>query len=644
VNVRILDLETTAGFLKDAKIQFDAGLTCIIGARGTCKSTIVETLRFIFDCDRNRVKALIAKDGDDTDPSAPHQGIICATLGTGGVAKCSVRRIDSADELVTIEREIGSESKIYQDGIQELADLSLLHCVEIYSQGDLQAIAQVEKKRLELIDRPNKQTITELESERKVLAFELKALGLAIRLKWAEIEARTADVKALEALRPQLIQLQSERPVISSELDAERDSFLRRKTLLEQTAHALAARKDVLSSLLNVLGTARQADAPPAAISEIESDSAELIQTEFARFQAFTQEIAAEASRDVEDELQSALTILKDECDLQNARYFALRQEQQDVNECLKREDSLKQQIAHFEKIRAELERFSAELEELKRKRSACRAQMRNIADRIFSLRYEQVEIINELHGEVIVLSIEQGIISDEYADQLEQLLQGSRLRAQDDVAKELAERVKPHDLIDIVEASDVPRLTKLLNRDVGQMTRLVAFLADRQELYELEGIHFEDRLEITLYHQNVSKPVHQLSKGQMATALLPLILRPAPYPLIFDQPEDDLDNSFIYETFVQQIHKLKRNRQLIFVTHNANIPVLGEADRVVVMDMKDPKSAREPLVGSVDDVKQAILSLLEGGAEAFNRRRKKYDPLLSDPLVMHGALSDDEN
>jgi hypothetical protein len=115
-----------------------------------------------------------------------------------------------------------------------------------------------------------------------------------------------------------------------------------------------------------------------------------------------------------------------------------------------------------------------------------------------------------------------------------------------------------------------------------------------------------------------------------MATALLPLILRPAPYPLIFDQPEDDLDNSFIYKTLVRQIHQLKIERQLILVTHNANIPVLGEADSVVVMSMQSPVEALPPSTGSVDDEKLHILNLLEGGSEAFSRRQQKYDSLLT--------------
>ncbi len=161
-------------------------------------------------------------------------------------------------------------------------------------------------------------------------------------------------------------------------------------------------------------------------------------------------------------------------------------------------------------------------------------------------------------------------------------------------------------------------------------MTRLVGHVADSAGLYDLDGVIFEDRLEITMYDEGVLKPVGKLSKGQMATALLPLILRSADYPLIFDQPEDDLDNRFIYKTLVEIVRNLKRERQLIFVTHNANIPVLGEADKIIVMQMETPLTAGAPICGPIDEVKEHILNLLEGGKEAFRQRQEKYQALLA--------------
>ncbi len=63
-------------------------------------------------------------------------------------------------------------------------------------------------------------------------------------------------------------------------------------------------------------------------------------------------------------------------------------------------------------------------------------------------------------------------------------------------------------------------------------------------------------------------------------TAILPILLLDSANPLLIDQPEDNLDNRFIFETVVDSIHKVKTGRQLIFVTHNPNIPVLGDGTR----------------------------------------------------------------
>ena len=89
-------------------------------------------------------------------------------------------------------------------------------------------------------------------------------------------------------------------------------------------------------------------------------------------------------------------------------------------------------------------------------------------------------------------------------------------------------------------------------------------------------------------------------------------------------QPEDNLDNRFVFENVVDKIGHIKQRRQLIFVTHNPNIPVLGDADRVFVMD-SDGTRARKVAEGSVDHCKDSIVTLLEGGEDAFKRRKARY-------------------
>jgi hypothetical protein len=127
-------------------------------------------------------------------------------------------------------------------------------------------------------------------------------------------------------------------------------------------------------------------------------------------------------------------------------------------------------------------------------------------------------------------------------------------------------------------------------------------------------------------------KEVDQLSTGQKATAVLLLLLLESDSPLIVDQPEDDLDNRFIAECIVPTMRDEKRKRQFIFSTHNANIPVLGDAEQIVgltpVMDDGIERATiLEELCGSIDTpkVKELVKVLLEGGQEAFEFRKQKY-------------------
>ena len=114
------------------------------------------------------------------------------------------------------------------------------------------------------------------------------------------------------------------------------------------------------------------------------------------------------------------------------------------------------------------------------------------------------------------------------------------------------------------------------------------------------------------------------LSTGQKCTAILPILLLDSDNPLIIDQPEDNLDNRFIFQTVVESVRRVKQHRQLILITHNPNIPVLGDAEQVVVLESNGVR-ARLAREGNVDACKDEIVTLLEGGVEAFQKRGERY-------------------
>lgn len=123
-------------------------------------------------------------------------------------------------------------------------------------------------------------------------------------------------------------------------------------------------------------------------------------------------------------------------------------------------------------------------------------------------------------------------------------------------------------------------------------------------------------------------------SEGQQASALLELLLSQSAGTLIIDQPEDDLDNNVVMR-IVELIRTSKSHRQLVFATHNPNVVVNGDADKILALAsiQVDPSAANDETRIVIDTdgaietatVKSAITHIMEGGEKAFDLRRRKY-------------------
>ena len=127
---------------------------------------------------------------------------------------------------------------------------------------------------------------------------------------------------------------------------------------------------------------------------------------------------------------------------------------------------------------------------------------------------------------------------------------------------------------------------------------------------------------------KTVLKPIGSLSKGQRATALLLLLLGASNSPLIIDQPEDDLDNRFVFDGVVSKLREIKGKRQVLVSTHNANIPVLGDAEQIVVLEGDGQRGRIAPDgLGSLDNehIRSFAEDILEGGSTAFRARHHLY-------------------
>lgn len=121
-------------------------------------------------------------------------------------------------------------------------------------------------------------------------------------------------------------------------------------------------------------------------------------------------------------------------------------------------------------------------------------------------------------------------------------------------------------------------------------------------------------------------KPLSNASAGQKTSAILTFILSYGNNPILLDQPEDDLDNHLIYELIVKRLRKSKEHRQIIIITHNANIPVNGDAEYVIAMN-PEIRTIEVLHNGAIEEseIRKEICEVMEGGEDAFQLRSKRY-------------------
>ena len=139
-----------------------------------------------------------------------------------------------------------------------------------------------------------------------------------------------------------------------------------------------------------------------------------------------------------------------------------------------------------------------------------------------------------------------------------------------------------------------------------------------------------EDKIEIKIEQKGGDIDISEGSPGQKCAALLALLLNIGDDPLIIDQPEDALDNSLIYHLIVKSIRSMKSRRQIIIVSHNPNIPVLGDAEGIIIFERNengkvDFRNGKKP--GGIEEksIRHGICEIMEGGEEAFKKREEKY-------------------
>ena len=120
-------------------------------------------------------------------------------------------------------------------------------------------------------------------------------------------------------------------------------------------------------------------------------------------------------------------------------------------------------------------------------------------------------------------------------------------------------------------------------------------------------------------------KDLSQGSAGQKAATVLAFLLSYGDDPIILDQPEDDLDNQLVYELIVKKIKESKCKRQIIIITHNPNIVVNGDSELVVSLSQQSGITDFLSFGGLQErEVRKNICDIMEGGKDAFSQRYRR--------------------
>ena len=310
----------------------------------------------------------------------------------------------------------------------------------------------------------------------------------------------------------------------------------------------------------------------------------------------------------------------------QEQRYAELLRAHQDAQAQAREGARLQTRLNELLEQKRAVERRRKELNDLTKRRGELLDQLSELHDKVFGLRQQIARDISKLLEPDIRVSITQFGERSDYAERLRNALKGQGRHYNTLVAR-IEQNLPPRELVRLIERSAVSELATALEVRDEQGDWLVDRLRaaeDGKLLLDLEALQLEDRPKIELRDGGAYKDASTLSTGQKCTTILPILLLDSDRPLLIDQPEDNLDNAFIYETVVRNIGAVKAKRQLIFVTHNPNIPVLGDAECVFVTE-SDGQRGRLRTHGNVDTAKLEIEQILEGGAEAFLERKRRY-------------------
>ncbi len=621
-HMELVSLGWEGGFLDGVKLLFNSNLNVLIGGRGTGKSTVIESIRAVLG---------LAPIGEEVRKA--HEGIVRHVLRSGTKISLQVRVQHPGVREYRIERTIPNPPLVRGAGgeVLHLTPTDILPRVEAYGQHEISELAKSPDKLTRLLDRFVERDES-LSRRRMSLRNEIAKNRRALCDTRAEIESTEERLAALPGLEEMLERFQE---VGLEERLQEQSLLVREERVLGSLPHRLAPFREALDLLQKEL---------PIDLAFLSDRALEKLPGR--EILSGTNQVLVDLGKEIE-RIAHDLTL-------------ALKQADHGIDQVRKAWDVRRQRVqTKYEQILRELQKSSVDGEEFIRLRSRIE-ELRPLQERLALLRRLEkehdgqrrtllaewedikaaefrafdlaaVNVSRKLRNRVKVELTSAGNRESLY----EMLREEIRGRMSEAVAS--LSRFTEFSLTQFVEAcrSGAPALHEAYGIPLGQAKRLAG--GTPEMLMRIEELDLAPTMEILLNiaaagEAPIWHSLQDLSTGQKATAVLLLLLLESGAPLIIDQPEDDLDNRFITEGIVPRMREEKQRRQFIFSTHNANIPVLGDAELILGLSAAGEADGGRACVvpghaGSIDAqmVRKLVEEILEGGHEAFETRRRKY-------------------
>ncbi len=605
--MRIDRVEVSGGFLDGLKLGFSDGLNVLIGARGAGKTSVLELIRFALG-----VPAMTA----DAEAAAQKQALAVLADGTVSVC-CSVQ-----GEQLVFTRSALDDAPTLSAAYSYAAPL-------IVSQNEIEAIGLDPASRRAILDRLV-DPLAWIEAGRDDAPAAIASLqGRLDRLR-GERDQFLAQVASLEGLAERLSEAESEQTAFAAAADETKPL---QKAIATQSdklgqiraaADAYRIAEDAIGDWQKELKESKvDRPIPKLPSAALEAQITASISKAREHIQAALKEVAGAQklvsrarteSRSKQSDLQAQLKADAD----------SLEKLQRGAGEVGRRVSALRQQLKEQEGYRQRVAQLEDEILSVVTTRDRALTEAETGLDTRYVLRRESAAALtSRFHGRIEVRVEKSGEFAA-YEAALVRALQGSNLQYKP-LAATLAEKVSPRELIAAVESSDADGIANAARISKDRAVRLVAHL-QQQSIADLLLAPLDDAVDFALLDGQDYKPTKSLSMGQRCTVVLPMLLAGHYESILLDQPEDHLDNAFIVETLVEAIRERVEEGQVIVATHNANIPVLGEAQQIIVL-ASDGRRGFVSVAAPLDDdaAVTAITTLMEGGHEAFERRAAFY-------------------